>query len=68
MKQSQEESLGRLKIFLVRKKKIIYKSVRVGHFWSKKYIEIESNGDEKYLNKIRPYLNDMINDRKKSDT
>ena len=46
MKQSQEESLGRLKIFLVRKKKIIYKSVRVGHFWSKKYIEIESNGDE----------------------
>ena len=55
--------------------KKLYKSVRVGHFWSKKYIEIESNGDEnktqwteKYLNKIGPYLNDMINDRKKSDT
>ena len=39
------------------------------------YIEHESNSDrnktlsfEEYLNKIRPYLEDIINDLKKSDT
>ena len=39
------------------------------------YIEYESNGDrnktlsiEEYLNKIRPYLKDSINNLKKSDT
>ena len=52
-----------------------YKPVRIGNFWSKNYIECESNGDrnktlsvEKYLNKIRPYLKDIINNLKKSDT
>ena len=52
-----------------------YKPVRVNNFWSNNYIEYESNGDrsktlsvEEYLNKIRPYLKDDINNFKKSDT
>ena len=52
-----------------------YKPVRVSTFWSKSYIEYESNGDrsntlsvEEYLNKIRTYLKDTINSLKKSDT
>ena len=52
-----------------------YKPVRVSNFWSNNYIEYESNGDrnktlsvEEYLNKIRPYLKDIINNLKKSDT
>ena len=51
-----------------------YKTVRVGKFWNNKYIEYESNGDrnkilsvEEYLNKSRPYLKDIINNRNKSD-
>ena len=51
-----------------------YKPVRVSNFWSNNYIESESNGDrnktllvEEYLNKIRPYLKDIINNLKKSD-
>ena len=42
---------------------------------SNNYIEYESNNDrnktlsvEEYLNKIRPYLKDITNDLKKSDT
>ena len=49
--------------------------VRVNNFWSNNYIEYESNGDrnktlsaEEYLDKIRPYLKDIINKLKKSDT
>ena len=49
--------------------------VRVRNFWSNNYIKYESNGDrdktlsiEEYLNKIRQYLNDIINNLKKSDT
>ena len=45
-----------------------YKPVRVNTFWCNNYIEHESNGDrnntlsvEEYLNKIRPYLEDIIN-------
>ena len=52
-----------------------YKPVTVSNFWSNNYIEYESNGDrnktlsvEEYLNKIRPYLKDIINNLKKSDT
>ena len=57
-----------------KKKKIIYKPVRVSNFWSNNYIECESSGDrnktlsvEKYLNKISPYLKDRINNLKKYD-
>ena len=49
------------------KKKDYYKQVRVGKFWSRKYIKYESNGDrnrtlsvETYLNKLRTYLKDII--------
>ena len=49
--------------------------MKITNFWSNKYIEYESNGDrnktvsaEEYLNKIRPYLKDIINDLKKSCT
>ena len=52
-----------------------YKPVKAGNFWSNNYIEYESKGDrnkivsvEEYLNKIRPYLKDMINNLKKPDT
>ena len=52
-----------------------YKPVRVNNFWSNNYIEYRSNSDknkmlsvEEYLNKIRPYLEGIINILKKSDT
>ena len=57
-----------------KEEKNYYKPVRVSNFWSNNYIEYESNGDrnkalsvEEYLNKIRPYLKDIINNLKKSD-
>ena len=44
-------------------------------FWSNNYIEYGSNNDrnktisvESYLNKIRSYLKEIINNLKKSDT
>ena len=56
-----------------RPKEDYYKLVRVGNFWGKNYIEYESNRDgnkplslEKYLNKTRPYLKDIINNLEKS--
>ena len=49
-----------------------YEPVRLSDFWSNNYIEYESNGDrnktlsvEEYINKIRPYLKDIINNLKK---
>ena len=49
--------------------------MRVSNFWSNNCIEYESNGDrsktlstEEDPNKIRPYLKDIINNLKKSDT
>ena len=49
-----------------------YKPVRVT-IWSNNYIEYESNGDrnktlsvEDYLNRIRPYLKNIMNNLKKS--
>ena len=60
-----------------RKKENCYKPVRVSNFWSNNYIEYERdrNGDrnktlsvEEYVNKIRPYLEDIINSLKKCDT
>ena len=48
---------------------------KIGNFWSNNYIEYKNNGDrnqtllvEKYLNKSRPYLKEIINDINKSDT
>ena len=52
-----------------------YKPVRVNSFWSNNYIQYKRNGDrniillaEEYLDKIRPYLRDIINNLKQSDT
>ena len=44
-----------------------YKPLRVNNFWSIDYIEYKSIAEE-YLDKIRPYLRDIINDLKQSDT
>ena len=45
-----------------------YKPARVSTFWSNNYIEYKRNSDrnkilsvEEYLNKIRPFLKDIIN-------
>ena len=64
------------KVFEYRKaEENYYKPVRVNKFWSNSYIEYKSNGDknkillaEEYLNKIRSYLRDLVNDLKQSDT
>ena len=54
-------------------KKDYYKPLRVGSFWNTNHIEYESNGDrnktlsiEEYLEKIRPYLINIINNLKKN--
>ena len=47
-----------------------YKPVRVNNFWSNNYIDNDKSrilSVEKYLDKIRPYLRDIINDLKQSD-
>ena len=49
-----------------------YEPVTIGKFRSKNYIEYKSNGYKKlsvkeYLNKIKPYYKDIIDDPKKSD-
>ena len=51
-----------------------YKPVRLNNFWSNNYIKCERNSDwnktlsvEEYLIKIRPYLEDIISNLKKSD-
>ena len=54
-----------------KEKQPYYQPVRVSKFWSKNYIEYKSNGDrnktvKEYLNKIRPYLKDIINNLKKN--
>ena len=58
-----------------KKEQSYYKRVRVNNFWSNSYIEYKSNSDknrilsvEEYLDKIRPYLKDIITDLKKSET
>ena len=52
-----------------------YKPKRVSNFWNNNYIEYESNGDknrnlslDEYLNKIKPYLRNIIVDLQSSDT
>ena len=58
-----------------KKEENCYKQVKVSNFCSNNYIEYESNSDrnktlsvKEYLNEIRPYLKDIINNLKKSDT
>ena len=51
-----------------------YKPLRVGNFWSNVYIKYTNKGNrkmqsvEEYVHKIRPYLRDIMNNLKKSDT
>ena len=52
-----------------------WKPVRVSNFWSNNYLEYERSGDrnktlpvEEYFDKIRPYLKDIINNSKNSET
>ena len=52
-----------------------YKPKRVSSIWNNNYIECESNGDkssnlslDEYLNKIEPYLRDIIIDLQSPDT
>ena len=52
-----------------------YKPKRVSNFWKNNYIEYESNGDQngnlsldEYLNKIKPYMRNIIVDFQNSDT
>ena len=51
-----------------------YKPVRVNNFWNNSYIKYKGNSDEnkilsveEHLDKIRPYLRDILNDLKQSD-
>ena len=65
-----------MNLFEHEEKENCYKLVRVSNFWSNNYIEYDSNGninktlsiEEAYLNTIRPYSKDTINNLKKSDT
>ena len=74
MKQSKMD-IKDIRYIFRHKKENYYKPVRVGNFWNNNYIEYESNGDRKkmllvevYLNKIRSYLKEIINDLKNVDT
>ena len=66
--------LMKYKSFQTKKREENYsKPVILGNLWNNNCIEHESNGDrnktlsvEEYLNKIRPYLKDIINNLKKS--
>ena len=62
-------------LFKHEEKESFYKPVGVSNFWSNNYIEYKSNSHrnetlsvEDYFNKIRPYLKDIINNFKKSET
>ena len=52
-----------------------HKPVRVCSFWNNKYVEYEINGDrnktlpiKEYLDVIKPYIKDIINNIQKCDT
>ena len=70
------EEILRMNLFEHEEKENCYKLVRVSNFWSNNYIEYDSNGninktlsiEEEYLNTIRTYSKDTINNLKKSDT
>ena len=60
---------------IIKSEKDYYKPVRAGNFRNNSYIEYESNGDKhkalsikECLNQIKPYLKNIINNLKKSDT
>ena len=60
---------------LFEREELLYKFKRVNNFWNNTYIEYESDGDknrslwlDEYLNKIKPYLRNIINHLQNSDT
>ena len=78
--ENKEKVQGRIirdfrKLFEQEQEEDYYEPKRVKDFWNNDYIEYESNGDknsnlslEGYLNKIKPYLKNIINDLQNSDT
>ena len=80
MEKENEETKNRIirdiiNLFEHEEEEDYYKPVIVGNLWSNNYTKYESNGDrnkkssiEEYLNKIKPYLKDIINDILKSNT
>ena len=81
-KQSQDNMIKAIEDRIIRDiKKLFeqdeyyYKPVRLCNFYSNYYVEYENNGDrtrtlliKEYLDEIKPYLKDIINSLKKSDT
>ena len=64
----RRENYDAEKIFMDMRTEVCYKPIITGNTFSSNYIEYESNGDkgktlliEDYLNKIKPYLIDLIN-------
>ena len=60
---------------LFEQKEYYYKPKRVSSIWNNNYIEYETNGYknsnlslDKYLNKVKPYLRDIMTDLQSSDT
>ena len=54
---------------------VYYNPIRVGNFWNSNYVKHESNDNinktlpvKEFLNKIKPYLRDVITDLQKSGT
>ena len=63
-----------IRIIFDQEEEVYYKPVRVGNFWFTNYIEYESNDDrnktfsgKEYLDEVKPYLKDIINNLKASD-
>ena len=74
-KKEHNEKLIRDLRTLFEQEKDYYKSERASNFWNDNYIDFESNGDKnrnlwlvEYLNKIKPYLRNIIIDLQNSDT
>ena len=60
---------------LFKKEDDYYKPIRVGKFWNNSYIEYKCSGDRSknlslkdYLNKMKPYLRDIIINLQKFDS
>ena len=74
-KAIKDRILKDIKNLFEHEEKNYYKPVRVNNFWSNIYIEYPSNSArnktlsvEENFNKVRPYLKDIINNLKNSDT
>ena len=74
-KKIKDRILRDVKNLFEHKEENCYKLVRVNNFWSNNYVEYKSNSEtletlsvKEYLNKIKPYLKDIINNLKKCDT